>query len=248
MSSRAASAASAVLSVVLRCFSNRRVCAGAPGLRQPLRRASRRQRQDLRGEQPRVGGAGLADGQRADGHAGRHLHDRQQAVLAATAPWTATGTPSTGSGVIEAVMPGRCAAPPAPAMITLSPRSLAPSWRRRTGAPGCDGRRRCGSRRRRLARPASRRRGCRVGQSDWLPMMMPTRAFAVLIFSLPSRREKKAGDYRRRPPVASGLWGLRRPASRSEQRQAMMSGSSWSSIAVSVLERSFRFFRRLTSN
>ena len=32
------------------------------------------------------------------------------------------GTPSTGSSVIEAVMPGRCAAPPAPAMITFSPR------------------------------------------------------------------------------------------------------------------------------
>ena len=33
------------------------------------------------------------------------------------------GTPSTGSGVSDAVMPGRCAAPPAPAMITLSPRA-----------------------------------------------------------------------------------------------------------------------------
>ena len=33
-----------------------------------------------------------------------------------------TGTPITGSGVTEASMPGRCAAPPAPAMITLSPR------------------------------------------------------------------------------------------------------------------------------
>ena len=36
-----------------------------------------------------------------------------------------TGTPTTGSGVIEATMPGRCAAPPAPAMITPIPRSLA---------------------------------------------------------------------------------------------------------------------------
>jgi hypothetical protein len=32
-----------------------------------------------------------------------------------------TGTPNTGSGVSAAVMPGRCAAPPAPAMITLKP-------------------------------------------------------------------------------------------------------------------------------
>src|SRR5262249_43450328 len=29
-----------------------------------------------------------------------------------------TGTPNTGSTVIDAVMPGRCAAPPAPAMMT----------------------------------------------------------------------------------------------------------------------------------
>ena len=36
------------------------------------------------------------------------------------------GTPSTGKVVIEAVMPGRCAAPPAPAMITLMPRAAAP--------------------------------------------------------------------------------------------------------------------------
>ena len=34
-----------------------------------------------------------------------------------------TGTPSTGRCVIDAAMPGRCAAPPAPAMITFSPRS-----------------------------------------------------------------------------------------------------------------------------
>src|SRR5690606_34512863 len=36
-----------------------------------------------------------------------------------------TGTPSTGSGVIEAAMPGRWAAPPAPAMMIFSPRCLA---------------------------------------------------------------------------------------------------------------------------
>ena len=37
-----------------------------------------------------------------------------------------TGTPNTGSGVIAAVMPGRCAAPPAPAMTTLKPAAFAP--------------------------------------------------------------------------------------------------------------------------
>ena len=33
----------------------------------------------------------------------------------------ATGTPITGSVVKEATMPGKCAAPPAPAIITLIP-------------------------------------------------------------------------------------------------------------------------------
>src|SRR3954447_11116600 len=36
-----------------------------------------------------------------------------------------TGTPMTGSGVTDASMPGRCAAPPAPAINTRSPRSAA---------------------------------------------------------------------------------------------------------------------------
>src|SRR3954466_2301639 len=40
--------------------------------------------------------------------------------------WLSIGTPKTGSGVMAAAMPGRWAAPPAPAMITFRPRSLAP--------------------------------------------------------------------------------------------------------------------------
>jgi len=35
------------------------------------------------------------------------------------------GTPRTGSGVMAAAMPGRWAAPPAPAMMHLSPRDFA---------------------------------------------------------------------------------------------------------------------------
>ena len=34
-----------------------------------------------------------------------------------------TGTPMTGSGVLAASMPGRCAAPPAPAISTFRPRA-----------------------------------------------------------------------------------------------------------------------------
>mmetsp|Transcript_28865 Transcript_28865/g.73654 ORF Transcript_28865/g.73654 Transcript_28865/m.73654 type:complete len:268 (+) Transcript_28865:559-1362(+) len=41
------------------------------------------------------------------------------------APAGLTGTPTTGSGVMAATMPGRCAAPPAPAMMTLMPRLCA---------------------------------------------------------------------------------------------------------------------------
>jgi hypothetical protein len=36
------------------------------------------------------------------------------------------GTPKTGRVVMEAVIPGRCAAPPAPAMMTRKPSPLAP--------------------------------------------------------------------------------------------------------------------------
>lgn len=71
-----------------------------------------------------IDGAGPSDGQRADRNAAgiwtmeRRLSWPFKAALS-------TGTPSTGKGVMEAVMPGRCAAPPAPAMITFSPRPLA---------------------------------------------------------------------------------------------------------------------------
>src|SRR5262249_20706817 len=40
--------------------------------------------------------------------------------------FNSTGTPNTGSVVRAAVIPGRCAAPPAPAMITLNPAARAP--------------------------------------------------------------------------------------------------------------------------
>ena len=45
----------------------------------------------------------------------------------------ATGTPSTGTTVLAASMPGRWAAPPAPAMITSMPRPSAPTGSRASG-------------------------------------------------------------------------------------------------------------------
>ena len=90
-----------------------------------------------------------------------------------------TGTPITGRTVCAATMPGRCAAPPAPAMITSSPRSAA--GRRVLGHP-----RRRAMRRHdrgiRAATPNSVRisSACRiVSQSDWLPMMTPTSGRAL---------------------------------------------------------------------
>jgi hypothetical protein len=41
--------------------------------------------------------------------------------------WVGIGTPTTGSIVLAASMPGRCAAPPAPATMTRMPRSRAVS-------------------------------------------------------------------------------------------------------------------------
>ena len=64
-------------------------------------------------EQPGVGRARLADGQRGHRHAAGHLHDRSSESSPLSAA-LCTGTPSTGSAVCAAVMPGRCAAPPAP--------------------------------------------------------------------------------------------------------------------------------------
>ena len=72
---------------------------------------------------PALRAPGLADRQRPHRHAGRHLHDGEQGIQAVQRLGL-HGTPSTGSSVSAAVMPGRCAAPPAPAMITLKPAAL----------------------------------------------------------------------------------------------------------------------------
>ena len=104
--------------------STRRVCA-ARHARSALAQLGRDLADDGRGQQAGVEGAGRADGQRADRHAGRHLHDRQQRVDAVQR-LRLTGTPSTGSTVWAATIPGRWAAPPAPAMITSQARAPRP--------------------------------------------------------------------------------------------------------------------------
>src|SRR5256714_8802311 len=84
-----------------------------------------------------------------------------------------TGTPSTGKRVCAATMPGRCAAPPAPAMVTFKPRASACAANSaiHTGV-------RCAeTTRHSCATPnsVSTWAACRiVSQSDVLPMMTAT--------------------------------------------------------------------------
>src|SRR5699024_2361133 len=89
-----------------------------------------------------------------------------------------TGTPMTGRDVIEAIIPGRWAAPPAPAMMTRTPRSAADfaqaimssgmRWAETTSALE--------------STPSSSRASAAafiVGQSESDPMTMPTGAAGV---------------------------------------------------------------------
>ena len=70
--------------------------------------------EDRRREQGGVHRARPADREGSDRNAGRHLHDREQAVHALEALAIRPARPSTGSAVQAAHIPGRCAAPPAP--------------------------------------------------------------------------------------------------------------------------------------
>src|ERR1051326_3093265 len=95
-----------------------------------------------------------------------------------------TGTPSTGREVQAAAMPGRWAAPPAPAMITRNPRSRADAayWRSLSGVRCAETiRHSCGT-----PSAVNVSDACdMVAQSDWLPMMRPTRAMAISAGGMP---------------------------------------------------------------
>ena len=88
--------------------------------------------------------------------------------------WLSTGTPSTGSIVIDAAMPGRCAAPPAPAMIDLEAALARPNAHSRTAAWACGAPTPPWSHGRRRAARAFRRHGASSPNRSSLPMMMPT--------------------------------------------------------------------------
>ena len=93
-----------------------------------------------------------------------------------------TGTPSTGKRVFAAVMPGRCAAPPAPAIITSRPRSTALDAysNSRSGVRWAETTR--------TSNPTPRASRVVVvcdivGQSDLDPMMTPTNGFIAALYS-----------------------------------------------------------------
>src|ERR1700704_5140600 len=90
-----------------------------------------------------------------------------------------TGTPITGSDVIDAVIPGRWAAPPAPAMITRKPRSAAPrAYSYITSGVRC-----ADTTRTSCAIPKSVSTStapCITGRSESLPMITPTSGAPLL--------------------------------------------------------------------
>ncbi len=90
-----------------------------------------------------------------------------------------TGTPSTGRWVLAAHMPGRWAAPPAPAMITRRPRASACSayWKSRSGVRWAD------TTVTSWGMPSFSSMSAvwlRVDQSDLEPMITPTSALIVV--------------------------------------------------------------------
>src|SRR5579862_851774 len=87
-----------------------------------------------------------------------------------------TGTPNTGKCVFAAVMPGRCAAPPAPAMMTSMPRPAAPdAYSKSKSGVRCAETTRVSK-----GTPSAVSVSAAwliVSQSDFEPMMIPTSAF-----------------------------------------------------------------------
>src|SRR3984885_8698060 len=115
--------------------------------------------------------------------------------------FVSTGTPSTGTVVLAAVIPGRCAAPPAPAMMAFRPRSRAEAAysNSRSGVRCAEITRTSCAIPKRVNVSAA---DCIVSQSEDDPIMTPTTAFIVGKFTnlseqLAQKREKFPGADRR---------------------------------------------------
>ena len=143
-------------------------------------RAPVRQRQHGGRQQRRIDRAGLADGERADRDAARHLHDREQRILALQRvrvhrhaehrqrrhrcghAGQVGGAAGAGDDHLEAVACARLR-------------------RTRRAVSGCDGPRRS-ARRSRSSSASSVSAACFiVAQSDWLPMMIATGFEAIAL-------------------------------------------------------------------
>src|SRR5947199_1875898 len=97
--------------------------------------------------------------------------------------FVSTGTPRTGKIVFAAAIPGRCADPPAPAMITRMPRfSAASAYSNRRSGVRCAETTRVS-----LATPRESRicaACCIVSQSDFEPMIIPTSGSGIGILEV----------------------------------------------------------------
>src|SRR5688572_3448450 len=145
-----------------------------------------------------------------------------------------TGTPSTGRRVFDEVMPGRCAAPPAPAMITCRPRaSAASAYAKSLSGVRCAD---TTSFSYRTPSSSSVSAACRiVSQSEREPMMIPTTGGSLTNRSLlrPRLLHEQRRDRARRLAQLRVLFvrvrdaveeldrvALRRPVSQTHDREA----------------------------
>ena len=105
-----------------------------------------------------------------------------------------TGTPRTGSVVIDAVIPGRWAAPPAPAIIHFNPLDSAD----RAYSKSKSGVRCALTTFASQGMPNSVRVSVdfsRVGQSDWLPIITPTTGESLLDIYLFDKKARVASKF-----------------------------------------------------
>src|SRR3979411_2984262 len=143
------------------------------------------------------------------------------------------GTPNTGSSVSDAVIPGRCAAPPAPAIMILKPAVLAPLAKANNRSGVRCAETMCFS----LATPRAVRVSAAwrmVSQSDWLPMMMATGVGMRLILS---GIQKHMPDYKSGPRLGKVWQGVGNGLScLGEFRQAFLTYDSSRRAALTQSE------------
>ena len=202
--SGSSSAASATASGLLR----------APGV-EPLGERSSDERQHRGREQRRIDRAGLADGQRADRNAGRHLHDREQASPCLPAPCVFDRHAEHRQRRHRRRHAGQMRRAAGAGDDHLEAAAFGAAWRIRRAARACGGPRRSAPRSRSPS-ASSVSAACRiVAQSDWLPMMIATGFDAILLPEAAIACGRKRRDYRLRLPagkakgVFSGAQALR---------------------------------------